>query len=581
MKINLFNSLFISRLSRADRINILIIIAIWLFMAILVNPLGDFPLNDDWVYGLAVKSILEKGDFRLPSPASANVFTQAFWGALFCLPFGFSFTALRFSTLTLGLIGVLVTYALLRETNASSKIALLGALLIAINPIYFGLSNTFMTDVPFYAFFVLSFYLLIQGLKQNSNLKIVIGVAISYLALLIRQFGIVIPLAFGVTYLVRKGFNWKIIIKGFSPTLLGISIQVFYQKWLYTTSRTPLLPLQNSHYQRLLTTFSKDLVHSFSGLSKFVLYELVFLIYLGLFIFPFVIMFFPKKFQYSRQRFLLLFGFSSFFIVVFLGLVRSQNHKRMPLLENILVDYGLGPLTLRDTFILKLNSPLIPVSLKIFWLVVTVIGVVGAAILLYYLLLTIITIFGKSQTQTSEKWFKVLIISAALIYILLIGSSIVFDRYLLPLLPLFMMIIVASTRDINEFNLGSSNKITSLVLTIMLIYGVFTIGATHDYLAWNRTRWQALDNLIKEDRILPNRIDGGYEFNGWYLYDFNYNRKRKKSWWWVDNDDYVISSGPISGYEEVKRYPFRRWLLLSQGNILVLHKITAANAAEP
>jgi hypothetical protein len=252
----------------------------------------------------------------------------------------------------------------------------------------------------------------------------------------------------------------------------------------------------------------------------------------------------------------------------------------MPLLENILVDYGLGPLTLRDTFILKLNSPVIPIALKIFWLVITVIGVVGAAILLYYLLLAITTTFSKSQTQTSENWFKILIVSTALIYLLLIGSSIVFDRYLLPLLPLFMMIIAAFTKDIGKFNLSSS-KITSLALTIMLIYGIFTIGATHDYLAWNRTRWQALDNLIKEDRILSNRIDGGYEFNGWYLYDFNYNRKRKKSWWWVDNDDYVISSGPISGYEEVKRYPFRRWLLLSQGNILVLHKINAENSAKP
>jgi hypothetical protein len=31
---------------------------------------------------------------------------QIVWGALFCFPFGFSYTALRISTLTLGLVGV-------------------------------------------------------------------------------------------------------------------------------------------------------------------------------------------------------------------------------------------------------------------------------------------------------------------------------------------------------------------------------------------------------------------------------------------------------------------------------------------
>ena len=73
--------IYFSHPQKADIVNILIIIAIWTVMVIVVNPLGNFPLNDDWVYGLAVKSILEKGDFRLPSPAHTNLFFQAFWGA--------------------------------------------------------------------------------------------------------------------------------------------------------------------------------------------------------------------------------------------------------------------------------------------------------------------------------------------------------------------------------------------------------------------------------------------------------------------------------------------------------------------
>ena len=128
-------------------------------MIILVNPLGDFPLNDDWAYARSVKDFLDTGNFQLPGWAVANLLPQVFLGVIFCLPFGFSFTALRFSTLTMGLVGVIATYLLLKEISYNQKIALLGALLIAFDPIYFGLSNTFMTDVPHYAVSVISLYL--------------------------------------------------------------------------------------------------------------------------------------------------------------------------------------------------------------------------------------------------------------------------------------------------------------------------------------------------------------------------------------------------------------------------------------
>lgn len=55
------------------------------------------------------------GRFALTSSASANVIAQAYWGALFCFPVGFSFTALRLSTLVLGGLGILALYLLLRE----------------------------------------------------------------------------------------------------------------------------------------------------------------------------------------------------------------------------------------------------------------------------------------------------------------------------------------------------------------------------------------------------------------------------------------------------------------------------------
>ena len=139
-----------------------------------------------------------------------------------------------------------------------------------------------------------------------------------------------------------------------------------------------------------------------------------------------------------------------------------------------------------------------------------------------------------------------------------------------------MMIVSVSPINIRHWKVGYGTLTITLIM--MFAYGGFTLAATHDYLSWNRVRWQALHHLMQEDQISPSHIDGGFEFNGWYLYDDDYDDWKyepDKSWYWVDNDDYVVSFNPLTGYEEVKRYTFKRWLPWGQGNILVLRKTTA------
>ena len=75
----------------------------------------------------------------------------AIWGAAWSLVFGFSFATLRLSTLVLALVGCGALYLILRELEASPRVALLGALSVAANPVFFLLSSSFMTDVPFVA----------------------------------------------------------------------------------------------------------------------------------------------------------------------------------------------------------------------------------------------------------------------------------------------------------------------------------------------------------------------------------------------------------------------------------------------
>src|SRR6266581_4680672 len=110
-------------------------------------PRGDFPIEDDWLYGRSVKALVEQGKLELPVMSAAAFAAQAYWGALFARAFGFSLNVLRVSTLVLSASGVLACFLLLRDLT-TPKQALVGALLLLFNPLYVFLSYSFMTDVP-------------------------------------------------------------------------------------------------------------------------------------------------------------------------------------------------------------------------------------------------------------------------------------------------------------------------------------------------------------------------------------------------------------------------------------------------
>ncbi|MEZ4933399.1 MAG: hypothetical protein R2788_14925 [Saprospiraceae bacterium] len=77
----------------------------------MVNPLGDFPLNDDFSFGRSVYNLTELGVLQFDDWLSMTLITQVFWEGLFAKLFGFSFLGTSFFyTLVIGGIGVLAFY---------------------------------------------------------------------------------------------------------------------------------------------------------------------------------------------------------------------------------------------------------------------------------------------------------------------------------------------------------------------------------------------------------------------------------------------------------------------------------------
>ncbi|HUT16437.1 MAG TPA: glycosyltransferase family 39 protein [Anaerolineae bacterium] len=536
---------------------ILGITALWLCGTLLVNPTGDFPLNDDWSYGRAVLHLLDEGRLRLTGWTSMPLLAQVLWGALFCLPSGFSFTALRVSTLVLGLIGILGTYGLLREARTANSLAVVGALVVAVNPIYLNLSHTFMTDVSFFGLTTVSLLLLIRGVRHDRASEIALGSLLACAATLVRQLGVVIPLSFAVAYLVKNGTRKQMLSIALLPSVLALAALLGYRLWLRSTLALPML--YDYSQDRLLGSLREPgptlLAHLTMRMGITVLY-------VGLFLLPFLASQAVAR-RPSLPGSVLGVGTLGVGIAGFIW-----KKRLMPLWGNILYDIGSGPPTLRDTFILSM--PHLPTGPRPLWIAVTAASLIGAVLLTARATDAVrLCLRQHRDNMPCERWLLCLALSGCALYFLPLGICGGFDRYILPLLPLAMIGLAASMSPGRRRSPRSGLIVASVLLAA---YAIFSVAATHDYLSWNRARWQALCDLTQRAGIRHQRIDGGFEFNGWYGYDPDYHRDPRRSWWWVDDDEYVIAFGPIAGYSEIDRYQYDRWMPRGRGSILVLQR---------
>ena len=143
----------------------------------------------------------------------------------------------------------------------------------------------------------------------------------------------------------------------------------------------------------------------------------------------------------------------------------------------------------------------------------------------------------------------------------------IYDRYLIPALPLtlFFLASISAGRPVRRHRAATAG-------VLCVLTAIFAVLGTHDYMAWNRARWTAITDLQKAGIAGPADLDGGFEYNGLYSYDYRYHPSGEKSWWWVNKDDYQITFGPIEGLKIIRQYAYETWLPPAKRFILVLSK---------
>lgn len=525
-----------------DTPHLLVLTAAWVLAIVLVNPIGNFPLNDDWAYSKDVWHLAVAGQLKLDDFPAMTRLTQIFWGAGWCQVFGFSFQVLRFSTLALGIAGISLTYLIGVELGASRRAAFFASLVLGFNPLYFSLAFTFMTDVPFLAFFLASVLFFVKSLKTGSRVFVLCGTLLALLATMIRQTGVLVPLGFAVSWLAKERIGPKSLFWAVMPLAVSFSAYLIFTKWLEATHGLP------EAYGSLRQLFKRLAKPDFAAVS--IRRVGILLFYGGACLAPLLVLFFRKNFTETARKWKwAAAAFTGLFALTFIPAWRSVFWG------NIVYNLGTGPKTLKDAAIWLNVSPKIPAEGM---LAVKVAGFLAAVFLLLVLLPAAVRGFSKSKPLAVFFWTMTVVYGG---YLLL--DVYFFDRYYLPLIFLLGFILV-------KFETWNGSRLAlSLAALPLIVLAAFSIAATHDYLAWNRARWQALDYLTREKNIPPNRIDGGFEFNGWHQPGPKHPGGGK-SWWWVDRDDYAVTFSDLPRFTKEKGFAYVRWLPPGVDSVFVL-----------
>ena len=329
-----------------NRFPFLVLAIFWVILILIVNPIGDFPLNDDWQYAFPVKSLIEEGTLVFQGVFAPNIILQVVWGYFFCWIGGeFDFTILRISTLVLAFLGGVLVYKIAKLVTEDYRLALLGSLLMLLNPLYFVLSFSFMTDVPFLTLALLSVHCFLIYLKKN-NTGWLLGALLSAIgSFLIRQPGIVLPIAFAI-FLILDRRAWRL-----AGVLAGIAVLTYFS---YENLGKPYLGITENYVSvssKFVDAFFENPLNFALELIKKVLKTFIYIGFFALPLLPYLWSRLRSLGLFSQRIFVIVFlaNAALFFFLLFIG-------KTFPFGGNILYNFGLGPELLADVYTLGLPN---------------------------------------------------------------------------------------------------------------------------------------------------------------------------------------------------------------------------------
>lgn len=503
---------------------------------LLINPRGNFPLNDDWVHGHTVKSLIYNNRLDFYEFTGPILIAQTIYGTLISFFTGFSYNFLRLSTLLLSYLSLIILYLILEKNKTPKKINLFICLLMLFNPIFINTSFTFLTDVPFLFFYLFALYHFKKYLDQAQNINLVLALSASFASFFIRQNGILLFASLIIFFILN---NKKEIFKKKFLTFTIISVSLSTIGYILFKNKINLSEGQTH-------LIEQDIL---KNVLQWLFYSIQ---YLGLFSLP--LLFLNIKIFLQRKNFL-------FIIVSFILLIIAHIffNASFPYIQNIINDFGLGP-----NIEVMAGTPE-AVFTSFFKILLSLLSSFGGALLIF----TLSTNFKKIVSDNFSK----LVLINFILQLGLILSFKSFDRYYLLLLP---MIFILVSQFIEE-NIIPKYFILPTILLVSMSF--LTVTLEKNYMDWNRIRSYFYQETIKNKLVY--QIDGGYELNGEYSYETMKNMPIDIDLtrpWYINRlfpkntREFVISFSELPNYQIIAEKSYYNYFLFKNLKIYLLKK---------
>src|ERR1700723_2308213 len=140
-------------------------------------PFAEMGFVDDWSYVKTAFVFARTGHIVYNGWATAMLGWAIPWAALFIKLFGFTFTAVRLSTLPLAMLSVYLLHASLVRFGITARNAIVGALTLGLSPLFLPLAASYMTDIACLFCILLCLYLCQRALTAHSDRATILWLA--------------------------------------------------------------------------------------------------------------------------------------------------------------------------------------------------------------------------------------------------------------------------------------------------------------------------------------------------------------------------------------------------------------------
>jgi len=463
---------------------LLFLFLIYVLSELIIFPVGNFSVNDDWWY------------FRLVTDPGFTIWPEhsffGYWLAYktWFLFFPTTYFSLRLFTWILGFVNILIFNRICaRFLRLHPLINFFSCLTLLLHPIYLSVSNSGMTEIIFIFYMLGGVFLYLEFLMYQRMWYLALSALLFALMVLTRQIGLTVVFALAITdfFINRDFFKYSLILFLFC---LGIYVGFEYILY-YTDYNTNGFPFIVADQYFIHVTERKFFL--------VILKRWVHYLTIGAFtFFPITSLAFLFKYRtLLRSRSLVII---SFLLMIPVGLSVFSGFP----VGNYLNAGSVGPLNIPESYVSKEFALM---HKKDAWYYVMIFFTLLASfvflITLCYQLTKIYVRYKRFRVSDILTNFQYIHLFALIFFLLYYGAMTIygsfFDRYIL--IPQFFFIFIFLDLLKRHFS-------KSIVTIILLIYFFcFSVFSIHDYFSIRRKSHFLFEKYLKEDKVLEGFIE--------------------------------------------------------------------------